>query len=195
MKIIKFIPVVGLTLALAACGTTTSDKQVEQATESQVVNGSSGTSNNNESKSVLLKEEAAYVGQADPHSIEVHTETETLTLQIGKGIDMNWSSLEKNTPVTIEYFKNELGQYELVSIDVPESSSKKLVTQKEEAAYVGQIDVNSIEVHTESETIALQVGGIKDVDWGSIEKGTPILIEYYKNEVGQYVLTSVKVNR
>lgn len=195
MKLIKIIPIVGLTLLLTACGSTMLGDSVEQGSESQVVSGSGESSKNEQSKSIVIKEEAAFVGQVDSNSIEVNTETETLTLRIGEGINVDWSSLDQNTHVTIEYIINEMGQHELTGIEVAEIANKKVAVQKVEAAYVGQIDGNSIEVNTESKTMALQVGEITDVDWSLIEKGTPIVMEYYTNESGQNILTSITVNR
>ncbi|MBM7661371.1 sporulation protein YlmC with PRC-barrel domain [Bacillus mesophilus] len=198
MKILKFIPIVGLTLALTACGTTTAEESTETGVVTEGVSGSGENSSKEESKSIVIKEEASFVGQVDSNSIEVHTETETLTLQVGEVVNVDWSSLEKNALVTIEYFMNEEGQYELASIVVPTAENKeseKVEVITEKAAYVGQIDINSIEVNTEFETIALQVGEIKGIDWASIEKGEPITIEYYKNDAGQHILTNVTINR
>lgn len=58
-----------------------------------------------------------------------------------------------------------------------------------EGTFIGLADSHTIEVETEDETIALQILDFPDDDWGSIEMGTPITIEYYENENGQLILT------
>jgi hypothetical protein len=123
MKMLKMITIVGLTLALAACGTGAADESSNgNVGAEQAVNGSEGNSSNDNTsenaKAKVIKEEAAYAGQVDSNSIEVITETETFTLQIGDVKDLDWSSLEQNALVIIEYFENEKGQHVLTSIEV-----------------------------------------------------------------------------
>lgn len=64
---------------------------------------------------------------------------------------------------------------------------------REEAAFVGMIDNNSIEVNTEFETIVLRTSEVKNVDFGAIEENAHVIIEYYKNKEGQNILTDIEV--
>ncbi|WP_456277182.1 hypothetical protein [Bacillus sp. AK128] len=144
----------------------------------------------------IIKEEAAYVGQVDSNSIEVHTETKTITLQIGEVKDVDWSIIEKNTHVVIEYYKNDNNQYVLTDFSFTKAEKETTtdpITVREEAAYVGQVDSNSIEVNTEFQTMTLQIGDeVKDVKWNTIEKNAHVIIEYHQNDKGQYTLTKIE---
>ncbi|WP_449619799.1 hypothetical protein [Robertmurraya sp. Marseille-Q9965] len=55
----------------------------------------------------VIVEEATYVGMADPHTIEVNTETDTISLQIlDPGVqDVDFEAIEEDAHVTIEYHK------------------------------------------------------------------------------------------
>ncbi|KAA0545409.1 hypothetical protein FZW96_18770 [Bacillus sp. BGMRC 2118] len=198
MNTFKMLAVLVLAGSLAACGTAAAD-DTNNEDKVDVVNGSEGESASTEvdGKAVVVKEEAAYVGRVDSNSIEVNTETETLVLQVGKVTDIDWNSIEKNAPVTIEYYKNRENQAILQSIDVKEVKKEQDTVKKEiikeEAAYVGQIDSNSIEVNTEFQTLALQTGEVTNVNWNNIKKNAAVIVEYYKNEHNQHILTKITV--
>ncbi len=196
MKWLKSILLLCFLMAITACGTA---GVVETPTENNSeVNGSTGSSSNTETdeneeeRSRGIKEDASFAGKIDGNSIEVNTESGTLALQVGGVNDVDWSSIEKDSPISIEYYKNENGQHVLTNIEVAQVGKMKAII--EEASYVGQIDSNSIEVNTEFETLALQVGGVEGVDWSSIEKNAQVIIDYYENEKGQYILQSIEVN-
>ncbi|TKC16312.1 hypothetical protein [Robertmurraya kyonggiensis] len=107
-------------LVMTACGTadtedktTGDDQQVEtnQAeenavdeteTDEEAVEEDTAT----ETEDVIV-EEATYVGMADPHTIEVNTETDTISLQIlDPGVqDVDFEAIEEEAHVTIEYHK------------------------------------------------------------------------------------------
>ncbi|MBM7663517.1 sporulation protein YlmC with PRC-barrel domain [Bacillus mesophilus] len=200
MKKLKVISYLLITLSLAACGTATDS--VGQVEDVETVNGSEGSTAPEVTKE-FITEEAAYVGQVDSNSIEVNTESQTITLLTGEVNGIEWNSIDKNAHVVIEYYKNENDQYVLNDItitksevkedDQEEEKSPELI--KEEAAYVGQVDSHSIEVNTENKTITLLTNQVTDVNWSSIKKNTHIVIEYYKNNDNQYVLTNLSVTK
>lgn len=196
MNTLKMLSVLLLAGSLAACGTAVADDP-NKADTNDVVNGSGDSSSAEAAgKAVVVKEEGAFVGQIDSNSIEVNTESESLALQVGNVTDVDWSSIDKNAHVTIEYYKNREGQAILQSIQVSEMKKEEAVQKeivKEEAAYVGQIDSNSIEVNTESKTLALQIGEVTGVDWKNIKKNAAVVVEYYKNEYGQHILTNITI--
>ncbi|MFC4023620.1 hypothetical protein ACFOUV_07265 [Oceanobacillus longus] len=75
-------------------------------------------SENGDAAQETIKEEATYSGQGDPHTIEVETADETIALQIIEFMDDDWASLEPGSPMTIEYYENEMGQLILVDYTV-----------------------------------------------------------------------------
>ncbi|MEQ2527262.1 hypothetical protein EKG37_15875 [Robertmurraya yapensis] len=74
----------------------------DTATDEKAVEEDTAT----ESEDVIV-EEATYVGMADPHTIEVNTETDTIALQIlDPGVqDVDFEAIEEEAHVTIEYHK------------------------------------------------------------------------------------------
>lgn len=71
-----------------------------------------------ETDAEIIQDTGAYVGMADPHTIEVNSESNgTLSLQTGE-VDYDFESIEENAHVAIKYFENEHGQNVLTSIEV-----------------------------------------------------------------------------
>jgi sporulation protein YlmC with PRC-barrel domain len=146
-------------------------------------------------KAKVIREEGAYVGQVDANSIQVNTESESITLQISEAVKVDWSSLAKNQHVIIEYVKNSKGQHVLQHLEVVGGGKKEesnAETTREEAAFVGQVDTNSIQVNTEFQQLTLQIGEVKNVDWSSFAKNKHVIVEYYQNKDGQYILTNIE---
>lgn len=66
----------------------------------------------------ILQDTGAYVGMADPHTIEVNTESSgALALQIGE-VEYDFDSIKTNAEVAIKFYKNADGQNVLTEIKV-----------------------------------------------------------------------------
>lgn len=72
-----------------------------------------------------------------------------------------------------------------------EKTVEELTVLREEAAFVGLVDSNSIEVNTESRTMVLQISEVTDVDFESIETNAAVIIEYVEEANGQFTLKSL----
>ncbi|MGG3887954.1 hypothetical protein [Metabacillus fastidiosus] len=143
---------------------------------------------------------AIYVGQVDPHTIEVVAEGETINLQTTEA-DINFDEFSDGDEVKIQYYKNEQDQYVLKSMKFsvveekkedsssPVKESPKVIST--EATYVGQVDTSTIEVTVDGEAINLQTTEI-DVNLDEIEEGSQVMIAYYQNEDGQNILKSIE---
>lgn len=94
------------------------EEETETETEEQVEEQEGTQENASETDENVIREEAAYVGMADPHTIEVNTETETIALQILDVEGVNFEEIEENAHVVIEYYKNDEGQNVLTDIEV-----------------------------------------------------------------------------
>lgn len=204
MKWLKMLPVLMiLVMTLAACGMGSDDSSGDAEEQATPVNGASEETENKqeETEKKIVREEAAYVGQVDVNSVEVNTESKTLTLQISEVSDVDWNNIPKNAHVIIEYYHNESDQYMLTSIEVVEEKkteeNQKPDTKAEvirvEAAYVGQVDANSIQVNTEFESLTLQISEAVNVNWSNLPKNQHVIIEYVKNSNGQHVLQHIEV--
>lgn len=95
----------------------TAVEETETDTEEQVTEEEEGDQAA-ETEADVIREEAAYVGMADPHTIEVNTETDTIALQILEVEDVNFEEIEENAHVIIEYYENDEGQNILTDIEV-----------------------------------------------------------------------------
>lgn len=78
---------------------------------------------------------------------------------------------------------------------VPEENTddQSIETVTEDVTYIGLADPHTIEVESKDGTIALQILDFMDNDWESIEMGTQMTIQYYKNEQGQLMLTDYTI--
>ncbi|QOR64672.1 hypothetical protein IM538_12415 [Cytobacillus suaedae] len=204
MKWLKMLPLLMiLVMTLAACGMGNEDSAGDAGKQVTPVNGAGEETENKqeETEKEIVREEAAYVGQVDVNSIEVNTESKTLTLQISEVSDVDWSNIPKNAHVIIEYYHNEKDQYMLTSIEVVEEKkaeeNEKPDPKEEvirvEAAYVGQVDANSIQVNTEFESLTLQISEKVNVNWSDLPANQHVIIEYVKNNSGQHVLQHIEV--
>lgn len=116
-------------LVMTACGTADTDDSANGADEGngssevveendEVTEGTDGEEATEEDDQEIIQDTGAYVGMADPHTIEVNTESNgTLSLQTGE-VDYDFESIEENAHVAIKYFENEHGQNVLTSIEV-----------------------------------------------------------------------------
>ncbi len=204
MKWLKMLPMLMiLIMTLAACGMGNEDSSGDAGEQATPVNGAGEETENKqeETEKEIVREEAAYVGQVDVNSIEVNTESKTLTLQIAEVSDVDWSNIPKNANVIIEYYHNEKDQYMLTSIKVIEEKKAEENEKPEpkakvirvEAAYVGQVDANSIQVNTEFESLTLQISENVNVNWNNLPANQHVIIEYVKNSSGQHVLQHIEV--
>lgn len=194
MRRLILIPMLIIVVLMAGCGADgTKDVSIGANSDKNATVGNSSTiekeTKNEEGQQEVMKEDASFEGQIDSNSIEVSTESQTFALQIGNVKDVEWKSIEKNNPISIEYYKNESGQYVLTSINIAPVNKMRAII--EEAIFVGQIDANSIEVIINSEALALQIGGVAGVDWSSINKNSLVIVDYYENEKGQNMLQSI----
>lgn len=141
-KLIWVLLTVMALLMMTACGTAETDDKANGTDEG---NGSSEVVENNdeevaeetetetdaddegkveeeekatEKASETIREEAAFVGVVDPHSIEVNTEFETIVLQTLDVQDVDFEAIEDNAHVIIEYYKNAEGQNILTKMEV-----------------------------------------------------------------------------
>ncbi|MEC2077850.1 hypothetical protein [Metabacillus fastidiosus] len=224
MKLLKSLFVLSLLFFIIACSndagtvkkeeeekevTTEQPAENETETETEVKTETETVEKEEDSKADEVKEPkntevmtmtAIYVGQVDPHTIEVVAEGETINLQTTEA-DINFDEFSDGDEVKIEYYKNEQDQYILKSMKFsvveekkedsssPVKESPKVIST--EATYVGQVDTHTIEVTVDGEAINLQTTEI-DVNLDEIEEGSQVMIAYYQNEDGQNILKSIE---
>lgn len=75
----------------------------------------------------------------------------------------------------------------------PVAEDEQKIIKELEAIYIGQVDTHSIEIQTtDQESMILQTLE-SEVDFGSINEGSKVNIDYYTNENGQNILKSITV--
>ncbi|MHC0035283.1 hypothetical protein [Pseudoneobacillus sp. C159] len=92
-----------------------SGSSLETKVESEKMEENENKSGLEYKNAALVVEDAIFLGQVDANSIEVKTSNGVRTLQIGSVGKVNWSSIEVDTPIKIEYYENEFGQFELTN--------------------------------------------------------------------------------
>ncbi|WP_163195756.1 protease complex subunit PrcB family protein [Clostridium thermarum] len=76
------------------------------------------------------------------------------------------------------------------NFEISQSAPEKMAVIKAEAQFLGQIDVNSIEVKLDGKIVAMQLGAVlrEAIQNYKLEPDSMINIEYYENSNGQFVV-------
>lgn len=104
------------------------------------------------------------------------------------------SQVEENNDDAANDTENEPGDEEVTDGDATEDDVDMEII-KVEGSYTGLMDPHSIEVITEDEPLALQIldPAVADVKFEEIDANAHVIIEYYKNDVGQNILKNIDV--
>ena len=131
-----------------------------------------------------------YVGQVDSQSVEIEMAGEPRVFALGDGIDL--SRIPDGSEVAITYIEDEerplLQSIEALGVEEEEASEEELF--QEEGIYVGQIDMNSVEIEVAGEPAAYTIGEGLSVE--NIVEGSKIRFTYSEDEA-RPVLKSIKV--
>lgn len=123
-------------LVMTACGTADTDDSANGTDEG---NGSSEVVEENDGEEVegsdeheateevdptteteanIIQDTGAFGGMADPHTIEVATESNGVIALQTLEVEYDFESVEQDAPVAIKYYENEHGQNILTSFEV-----------------------------------------------------------------------------
>ncbi len=126
-----------------------------------------------------------YIGQIDSQSVEIEMAGETRAFAIGDGIDL--SGIPDGSEVAITYIEDEERPL-LQSIEVLGVEEKEVI--QGEGIYVGQIDMNSVEIEVNGEPAAYAIGEGLSVE--NIEDGSKIKFTY-SEDAARPILKSIEV--
>ncbi len=133
----------------------------------------------------VLEGRGIYIGQIDTQSVEIEMAGEPRYFALGDGIDL--SGIPDGSEVAITYIEDEerplLQSIEALGVEEEEVS-------QEEGIYVGQIDMNSVEIEVDGEPAAYAIGEGLSVE--DIEDGSKIKFTYSEDEA-RPILKTIEV--
>ncbi len=133
----------------------------------------------------VLEERGIYIGQIDSQSVEIEIAGESRVFALGDGIDL--IGIPDGSEVAITYLEDEERPM-LQSIEALGIEEEEVI--QEEGLYVGQIDMNSVEIEVDGEPAAYAIGEGLSIE--GIKDGSRVKFTYRKDEA-RPVLKSIEM--
>ncbi|TLS37897.1 hypothetical protein [Pseudalkalibacillus caeni] len=151
MMILPFL-LIGMIATLVGCGTTddTSNTNNASNTNSEEVQADDNDTTDTEQQPVDLKvKSVTYIGQVDPHTIEVKTEDgKTENYQLSEEARSQVESLQENAKLEISYLENDEGQLVIEKIEKTGDQAAQSDMIESTGTYIGQVDPHTVEIET-----------------------------------------------
>lgn len=189
MKKSRIIPVLFLSalFSLASCGAAEPSEELTNANE-KIDNASLNADGKQKNKPAVMNDLGIYVGQVDPHTVEIETnegpKAFQLTDQSAKQID----ALQPNDNVRFEYIINKHKQNVLQSIEKINAAENNTAT-KEIGIYNGQQDPHTIEIDTQDGPKTFQLSDEAIVQIESLQTGQKVAYTYRINGLQRLIET------
>lgn len=197
-KRLMFTMVLFMLLVLAACGTGGSndnDDQTETAeneTEDSEARDDRSATNEKAKEEAIISDLGIYIGQADPHTIEIETRVGPERFQLTEETASQIEQFQQNDEVKFTYKVNENEQNVLESIQKMNSSDENEEESiTETGIYIGQADPHTIEIETEEGPTAFQLTMEARDDIEQLTAGHEVTYTYHDNGV-QLVIETIE---
>lgn len=188
-------------MVLTACGTSTNDDdvienedEVEQDIEESTGSDADNEVDDDETKAEKMKmnDTGTYVGQADPHTIEIETSDGPTAFQLTMEARDLVEVLNPGDEVTYTFYKDG-EQLVIESISKTESGSATDNNDKitETGTYNGQADPHTIEIETDDGPTAFQLTMEARDFIEDLNSGDKVTYTYYKDSE-QFVIESIE---
>lgn len=190
-------------VVLSSCnpGKTSDDQEVENDTEVNNNNETEEVESNeeneaNDEKKAILTDLGLYIGQADPHTIEIETNEGSKAFQFDSSMSSDIEALQKDDEVQFTYYVNEHDQNVLQAIEKLNSSDanndeKQLIEAT--GIYNGQADPHTIEIETDDGPQAFQLSMKARSEVDKLTVGKSVSFTYYEKGP-QLVIESIQHN-
>lgn len=183
-------------IGLVACGTTNPVDEENQG-EKETVDESNETSETDETSEgenaqgepIIMNDLGIYVGQADPHTVEIETNEGSKAFQLTEQSSAQIKELQANDKVRFEYYVNEHEQNVLQSIEKMTGTTNE--DEPETGIYNGQQDPHTIEIETADGPTAFQLSDKAREQVESLEIGKSVSFTY-RVEGPQLIIESIK---
>lgn len=126
-----------------------------------------------ENKVELIKASGTYVGQVDPHTIEIEFEDGAKAFQITEDQAIKIKELQTGAGISIQYVKNDKGQLELKELKVNQAESKEVT-----GTFNGLVDPHTVEIELADGPQAFQISAEQASIFKSIAEGTGLKFQY-----------------
>ena len=176
LSIFAFLSVL---LLLAACGTTEQPDQAEDnGEETENVNEETdGTEIDHSNEPPVINDLGIYVGQADPHTVEIETNEGPKAFQLTEKSTDQIKELQPDDRVKFQYVINKNKQNVLQSIEKMQGTGSG-EDSAETGVYNGQQDPHTIEIETDDGPTAFQLSDDARKQVESLEPGKKVSYTY-----------------
>lgn len=176
-----------LLLGIAACGT--SDQVEDDGNNSETQKAEENeTKIDNENEQAVINDLGIYVGQADPHTIEIETNEGPKAFQLTEKSTEQIKALQPDDKVKFQYIVNENKQNVLQSIEKMKGTEGNA---EETGIYNGQQDPHTIEIETADGPTAFQLSLEAREQVEQLQEGKKVSYTY-RVEGPQLIIESIK---
>jgi hypothetical protein len=137
---------------------------------------------------VVIEKTGIYTGQIDNNFIEIKVDNVESAYMLPE--DFSWmlaELLNSGDTVVFSYYENTNGQLVIWELDT--EARDKMVTGVH-GVLVGQIDSNSVEITVDGEPKTFRL--IEQILIGEFDDGDSIIIDYYTDEHGRFILNKME---
>lgn len=135
----------------------------------------------------VMNDLGIYVGQADPHTVEIETNEGPKAFQLTERSAEEIKTLQPNDKVKFEYYINEHKQNVLQSIEKMKGNK----SSPEIGIYNGQQDSHTIEIETKNGPTAFQLSDEAKQQVSQLQIGEKVSYTYQING-SQYIIETIK---
>jgi len=135
-----------------------------------------------------MKKTGIYTGQIDNNFIEISVDNMESAYMLPEEFSWMLSELlNSGDTVVFSYYENTNGQKVILELDT--EARNKMVTGVR-GVLVGQMDSNSVEIEVDGEAKAFRLS--EQILIGEFNDGDNVIIDYYTDEHGRYILNKMQ---
>ncbi|PWA12822.1 hypothetical protein DCC39_04035 [Pueribacillus theae] len=193
-KFFVFILLLTASFMISACG---SDSEKNGHANEEAIPDTDKENTNDKSEKetdkAIIRDLGIYVGQIDPHSVEIETNEGPKAFQLNEESSSLIEDLEPNDEVKFHYYVNADNQNILETIEKMNSANNEKEQKKieETGIYNGQQDPHTIEIETKEGPQAFQLSDQARTEVEQLKEGKEVTFIYYK-EGPQLIIETIK---
>lgn len=190
-KFFVLILLLSASFMISACGS--ANKKNGHANEEAISDTDKENTNENSEKEknkAIIRDLGIYVGQIDPHSVEIETNEGPQAFQLTEESSPLIEELEPNDEVKFHYYINANNQNILETIEKMKSANNDKNIE-ETGIYNGQQDPHTIEIETKEGPQAFQLSEQARTEVEHLTEGKEVTFTYYK-EGPQLIIETIE---
>lgn len=162
---------------LTGCGSDNLDEN-----DTNVPNDSQNEETTDEPSEATTQQTGRFIGQADPHTIEIETDNGVKAFQVPETLSESIANLTENDMIGYTYTENDNDQLVIQSIELLEkqSSSNEQAEETKTGTFNGQVDPHTVEIETSDGAQAFQLSEKAQEQVQNITEKDSVTFTYYK---------------